>query len=142
MLDEVRLKLLALLLLEVHERLGMVRGCAREYARARAFALVVLVRGRGGRRRVGDWRISKGFSFGPRRFIVFTARGRKVPPPSPLNATTAHLKIVVEVLEDQVQLAVAVHDVFEPHDVRVDQILQERDLADRRAWIPWVRVRA
>ena len=40
------------------------------------------------------------------------------------GATAAHLKIVVEVLEDEVQLAVAVHNIFEPHDVRVDQVLQ------------------
>lgn len=42
------------------------------------------------------------------------------------------LEVLLEELEDEVQLLVLVDDVAQSHDVLVRQLLQERDLADRR----------
>ena len=63
------------------------------------------------------------------------ALGQRLAAPAVADRQRLHvlLQVEVEELEDEVQLvAVGVHDVEQPHDVRVVHLLQQRDLADRR----------
>mmetsp|Transcript_25471 Transcript_25471/g.78404 ORF Transcript_25471/g.78404 Transcript_25471/m.78404 type:complete len:353 (-) Transcript_25471:83-1141(-) len=53
-------------------------------------------------------------------------------PRLPARRVHVMLEILVQELEGQVQLGVRVHDVVQRHDVRVRELLQQRNLPDRR----------